>query len=113
MIAVNVLTLLLSVDADMVFQAILALKERSGSSAYAIKKFLSSNWKLSADHMNTQVRLCLRREVEKGTLVQVKASYKLSQDKKKALTKPKKAAKKKTAAKVALVCLSSTGGNVR
>eukprot|EP00003_Mantamonas_plastica_P022741 TRINITY_DN3928_c0_g1_i2.p2 TRINITY_DN3928_c0_g1~~TRINITY_DN3928_c0_g1_i2.p2 ORF type:complete len:158 (+),score=59.07 TRINITY_DN3928_c0_g1_i2:194-667(+) len=79
----------------MVTQAILALKDRTGSSNIAIQKYLEANFRLP-DNYKTHLRTQLRRLVEKGTLVKVKASYKLSPE---AKVVAQKAAKKAAPAK--------------
>merc|ERR1712064_34689 len=78
----------------MVVAAIKALKERGGSSLPAIKKYIAANYKVDVVKLNPFIRKALKKGVEKKTLVQVKASYKLGK-----VEKPKKA--KKPAAKKA------------
>jgi linker histone H1 and H5 family len=51
--------------------AILALKERNGSSSAAIKKYIEANNK-GLDFQQHQLRAALKRGVESGKLVQVK-----------------------------------------
>ena len=58
----------------MISEAIKALKERSGSSRQAIVKYIVSNYKIDEKTANTQVKLSLKREVESGSLKQVKVS---------------------------------------
>ena len=88
---------------DMVKAAILALKDRNGSSVPAIAKYLGSNFKLPGNFkkiLSTQ----LKNLVKSGKLLKVKASYKLGEALKKAPKKPKKKAapkKKKPKAKKA------------
>ena len=86
---------------DMVKAAILALKDRNGSSVPAIAKYLGSNFKLPGNFkkiLSTQ----LKNLVKSGKLLKVKASYKLGEALKKAPKKPKKkAAPKKKKAKKA------------
>ena len=88
---------------DMVKAAILALKDRNGSSVPAIAKYVGSNFKLPGNFkkiLSTQ----LKNLVKSGKLVKVKASYKLGEALKKAPKKPKKKAapkKKKPKAKKA------------
>merc|ERR1711868_48302 len=61
---------------DAIKEAILALKERTGSSPQAIKKWLAANGKPEiASHFFLKA---LKTGVEKGNLVKVKGSYKLS-----------------------------------
>ncbi|RXG55169.1 Histone H1.0 [Armadillidium vulgare] len=56
----------------MICEAIKALKERSGSSRQAIVKYIVSNYKIDEKTANTQVKLSLKREVQSGSLKQVK-----------------------------------------
>ena len=86
----------------MISEAIEALKERSGSSRQAIVKYIVSNYKIDEKTANTQVKLSLKREVESGSLKQVKGigasgSFKLAKGDEE--SKPKKAVAKKPAAK--------------
>ncbi|KAB7501921.1 Histone H1.0 [Armadillidium nasatum] len=86
----------------MISEAIKALKERSGSSRQAIVKYIVSNYKIDEKTANTQVKLSLKREVESGSLKQVKGvgasgSFKLSKGDEE--SKPKKVVAKKPAAK--------------
>ena len=78
---------------QMVKEAIVALKERTGSSVYAISKFiqekhpdLPANWKKT-------LGVQLKNLVKTGKLTKVKASFKLGED-----LKAKKPAVKKAAA---------------
>ena len=85
---------------DMVKAAIVALKDRNGSSVPAITKYLGANFKLPENFkkiLSTQ----LKNLVKSGKLLKVKASYKLGEALKKVPKKPKKKAapKKKKAAK--------------
>lgn len=62
--------------ATMVKAAIASLKERTGSSSIAIWKYIEGNYQgVSKTHMASQ----LKKMVEKGKLVKVKASFKLSE----------------------------------
>eukprot|EP00793_Prasinoderma_coloniale_P005803 PRCOL_00004277-RA len=66
--------------AVMVRAAVLALKERTGSSNPAIWKYISANYKgVDKKILSTQ----LKNLVAKGKLVKVKASYKCSEEFKK------------------------------
>eukprot|EP00793_Prasinoderma_coloniale_P005887 PRCOL_00004361-RA len=66
--------------AVMVRAAILALKERTGSSSPAIFKYISANYSgVDKKIMSTQ----LKNMVAQGKLVKVKASFKCSEDFKK------------------------------
>ena len=77
----------------MVVAAIKALKERGGSSLPAIKKYIAANYKVDVVKLSPFIRKALKKGVEKKTLVQVKASYKLGKEDKP--KKPKKPKKKK------------------
>lgn len=88
---------------DMVKAAIVALKERNGSSRQAIEKFIKANYKVG-DGAGTHLKLALKRGVEAKVLVQVKGtgasgSFKVNKELKEA--KPKKSAKKPAAKKPA------------
>merc|ERR1712224_471130 len=87
--------------ADMVKAAIVALKDRTGSSAVAIAKYLDGNYKLPETYKKS-LSLTLKKLVESGKLVKVEASYKLgslkTEPKKKVVKKKTTAAKKKTTA---------------
>jgi histone H1/5 len=61
----------------MAVDAIKALKERSGSSSAAIKKFIVANNNVAFAQHN--LKAGLKTGVTNGTLVMVKASYKLSE----------------------------------
>merc|ERR1739848_692667 len=87
----------------MVVAAIKALKERGGSSLPAIKKYIAANSKVDVVKLAPFIRKALKKGVEGGKLVQVKASYKLGKEdkpkkvkkaKKPKAKKPKKVAKK-------------------
>ena len=84
----------------MVKAAILALKDKKGSSVPAIAKYLAANFKLPANFkkiLSTQ----LKNLVKAGKLLKIKASYKLGDALKKAPKKPKKKAAKKPKKKAA------------
>ena len=92
---------------DMIAAAIVALKERSGSSRQAILKYISANYKVG-DHAGTHLKLALKRGVTSGALKQVKGtgasgSFKVADKPKVAKKKPaaKNPAAKKTPAKKA------------
>ena len=92
---------------DMIAAAIVALKERSGSSRQAILKYISANYKVS-DHAGTHLKLALKRGVTSGVLKQVKGtgasgSFKVAEKPKAPKKKPaaKKPAAKKTPKKPA------------
>ena len=80
--------------ADLIKSAIVALKERGGSSRQAINKFVSA--KKGSNFKSGVFNRALKSGVEKGTLIQVKGSFKLAAAAKKAAKK--KAPKKKKAA---------------
>ena len=74
--------------------AILALKDRNGSSVPAIAKYLAANYKLP-DNFKKILSTQLKNLVKSEKLVKVKASYKLGEALKKAPKKPKKKVVKK------------------
>lgn len=63
---------------DMIVAAVKALKERTGSSAPAIGKFIGATYKVPAGFEKT-LALQLKRLAAAGKLVKVKASFKLSE----------------------------------
>lgn len=68
---------------EMVNNAIQNLKERSGSSLQAIKKYISANYKIDADKLSPFIKKYLKSAVTGGQLVQTKGkgasgSFKLS-----------------------------------
>ena len=88
---------------EMIEAAVVALKERSGSSRQAIVKYVAANYKVS-DNAAVHIKQALKRGVASGALVQVKgtgASGSFKVAKKEAPKKPaaKKPAAKKPAAK--------------
>mmetsp|Transcript_13861 Transcript_13861/g.23423 ORF Transcript_13861/g.23423 Transcript_13861/m.23423 type:complete len:317 (+) Transcript_13861:334-1284(+) len=76
---------------EMVKAAIVALNERTGSSVKAIAKYLAANYKLPENYKKT-LGTQLKKLTASGKLVKVKASFKLSDEFKKA-KKPKAAQK--------------------
>lgn len=91
----------------MIKEAIASLKERTGSSQYAIAKFIEDKQKDLSPLFKKHISLQLKKLVASGTLTKVKSSFKLSApvkplpvvakkapvEKKKAVAvKPKKAA---------------------
>lgn len=87
---------------QLVDGAIKALRERSGSSLQAIKKYIASNNKVDADKLSPFIKKYLKKATASGNLVQTKGkgasgSFKLSA----ASLKPKAEKKKKPAAKKA------------
>lgn len=96
---------------DMITAAIVALKERGGSSRQAITKYINANYKVG-DNAGTHIKMALKRGVASGALSQPKGtgasgSFKVvkkeAPKKKPAAKKPaaKKPAAKKPAAKKA------------
>ncbi|KAK3739481.1 hypothetical protein QZH41_007840 [Actinostola sp. cb2023] len=97
---------------EMVLAALGALKDRTGSSRQAIKKYIQANYKVG-DNCGTHLKLALKRMSDKGSILHVKGtgasgSFKLNKAvavekkaKKKVVKKPaaKKPAAKKPAAK--------------
>lgn len=82
--------------AQLVNGAIIALKERSGSSLQAIKKYIALNNKVDADKLSPFIKKYLKKATASGNLVQTKGkgasgSFKLSA----ASLKPKVEKKKK------------------
>jgi len=83
--------------ADMVVDAITALKERGGSSLQAIKKHIGAHHKVDLDRLTPFIKKYLKSAVGSGSLVQTKGkgatgSFKLSasgQKTKKPVKKPK------------------------
>merc|ERR1712158_347753 len=83
--------------AVMVEAAIKNLKERTGSSFIAIKKYIATNYKVDVVKLNPHIKKALVNGVEKKTLLRVKGtgangSFKLAKADK--TEKPKKVAKK-------------------
>ncbi len=73
--------------ADMIGKAIIHLNDgRKGSSRYAIKKYIQANYRVNFDTFITQIRLSLNREIDKGNLVKVKGSFKVTPKFKKYIT---------------------------
>merc|ERR1712144_185378 len=84
----------------MVKAALVALKDRTGSSTQAIAKYMKANYDLPENFAKSLSRF-LKKFVESGKLVKVKASYKLGSLKTEPKPKKKKAPKKKVAKKKA------------
>merc|ERR1711959_758896 len=86
----------------MVKAALVALKDRTGSSTQAIAKYMKANYDLPENFAKSLSRF-LKKFVESGKLVKVKASYKLgslkTEPKPKKKVAKKKAPKKTTAPK--------------
>ncbi|KAI8502665.1 histone H3-K27 trimethylation [Branchiostoma belcheri] len=77
----------------MITAAVEALKDRTGSSVPAIKKYIAANYKFDVEKKAHFIKRALKALVEKGTLLQVKKT------KKPAAKKTKKSPAKKPAAK--------------
>ena len=87
---------------DMIKAAILALKERSGSSRQAIEKYIFANYKVAdtGPHLKT----ALKKMTANGKLLQTKGvgasgSFKLAKEEKKPTAKKQTAAEKKSTVK--------------
>ena len=87
---------------EMVDAAILALKERGGSSVLAIKKYAAATYKIDVEKMAPFIKRYVKGAVVKGHLLQTKGrgasgSFKLATKKstKKSASKPKKLASAK------------------
>lgn len=84
---------------EMVTTAIKTLKERSGSSTQAIKKYIAANYKVDIDRLAPFIKKFLKSAVESGALTQTKGvgasgSFRIAGAAKPASTgKPKKATK--------------------
>ena len=86
---------------DMIIEAIADLKDRTGSSAIAIEKYIIASFK-KVDFKRFRLRAAIKRGLEAGWILvhhNHKNSYKLPAGKKKAAPKKKKAATKKKATK--------------
>lgn len=91
--------------AEMVNSAITSLKERGGSSLQAIKKYLTSTYKIDAEKLAPFIKKYLRSAVTGGQLIQTKGkgasgSFKLPSTKTAVAKKPKSAEKKPKAKKI-------------
>ncbi|KAJ8605331.1 hypothetical protein CTAYLR_002378 [Chrysophaeum taylorii] len=79
--------------ADMAMRAVEQLKDRSGSSAVAISKWIKARYPVHATKYKQSVSAALKSAVAAGKLVKVKASFKLSAKEARARQgKPKKKA---------------------
>mmetsp|Transcript_12578 Transcript_12578/g.33475 ORF Transcript_12578/g.33475 Transcript_12578/m.33475 type:complete len:99 (+) Transcript_12578:190-486(+) len=83
---------------DMIKAAISTLKERSGTSLPALKKYIEGNFNVP-DNYNVVLKRVLKSMVSSGKLVKVKASFKLGEALKKAPKAKKPKAKKPKAPK--------------
>lgn len=80
---------------EMVNNAIKELKERSGSSLQAIKKYIAAQYKVDAEKLAPFIRKYLKSAVESGALIQTKGqgasgSFKLDKSKSSAGGKKKR-----------------------
>merc|ERR1711981_1099249 len=82
----------------MIKAALVALKDRTGSSSQAIVKYMKANYDLPENFSKILSRF-LKQYVENGKLVKVKASYKLGSLKTETKPKKKKVVKKKVVKK--------------
>lgn len=96
---------------EMTVDAIIALKERSGSSRQAILKYITANYKVDSSSANNHLKMTLKAGVKNGTFKQCKGtgasgSFRIGEKgkeksakkaKKPAADKKPKAEKKKTA----------------
>ncbi|KAF8012598.1 hypothetical protein BT93_I0686 [Corymbia citriodora subsp. variegata] len=82
---------------QMIKEAIMALNEKSGSSPYAIAKYMEDKHKaVLPANFRKILALQLKNSASKGKLIKVKASYKLSEAGKKETAKPLSKPSKKT-----------------
>ncbi|CAI9276470.1 unnamed protein product [Lactuca saligna] len=108
---------------QMIKEALLALKEKGGSSPHAIAKYMEDKHKaVLPENFKKMLALQLKNSASKGKLTKVKASYKLSESGKKekapaaaggkkptaAAKKPKQTKSKKPAAPVARATATTT-----
>ncbi|KAL8240375.1 hypothetical protein R6Q59_013730 [Mikania micrantha] len=85
---------------QMIKEALLALKEKGGSSPYAIGKFMEEKHKaVLPENFRKMLAVQLKNSAAKGKLTKVKASYKLSDSGKKEKAPAAAAGKKKPAEK--------------
>ena len=65
----------------MIIRAITALRDRTGSSSQALAKYIIANFDVPEEEMfKRQLKLGLRRALEKNIIEKVKASYKLTDE---------------------------------
>uniref|UniRef100_A0A2P2MZ26 Histone H1.2-like n=1 Tax=Rhizophora mucronata TaxID=61149 RepID=A0A2P2MZ26_RHIMU len=93
---------------EMVSVAIVSLKERTGSSQYAITKFIEERHKDLPANFRKFLLLQLKRLVASGKLVKVKNSFKLPAVKKASGSKSKVEAKPKAEAKAPVAKVRSS-----
>merc|ERR1711927_97107 len=72
---------------QMVKAALVALKDRTGSSAQAIAKYMRANFKGLPENMPKQLSKCLKKKVVKKKVVKKKPAKKKADPKKKAAPK--------------------------
>lgn len=83
---------------DLIKEAVIALKDKSGSSRHAIDKYVAA--KKGASYSKPRLNIALKRAVESGKLLPVKGSFKLAAVEKKAVLKAKKESEKTEVKKV-------------
>lgn len=83
---------------DLIKEAVIALKDKSGSSRHAIDKYVAA--KKGASYSKPRLNIALKRAVESGKLLPVKGSFKLAAVEKKAVLKAKKESEKTETKKV-------------
>merc|ERR1712194_742827 len=91
-----------------IIEAIEELKERSGSSSIAVKKYMQAKLPKDKKWKNGMFLMALKNGVASGDFVQIKNSYKLSPDFKKNKAKASSASKKKVATKKKATTKKST-----
>lgn len=77
---------------DLIKEAVIELKDKSGSSRHAIDKYVAA--KKGASYSKPRLNIALKRAVESGKLLPVKGSFKLAAVEKKAVLKAKKESEK-------------------
>ncbi|KAI3790680.1 hypothetical protein L2E82_03904 [Cichorium intybus] len=87
--------------AEMIKEAIVALKERTGSSQYAIAKHIEDNQKDLPANFKKLMSIQLKKLAASGKLTKVKSSFKLATIEKKPTEKKAPAAAKKATGKKA------------
>ncbi|KAF4371849.1 hypothetical protein F8388_009269 [Cannabis sativa] len=86
---------------QMIKEAVLALNEKSGSSPYAIAKYMEEKHKsVLPANFKKMLGLQLKNSISKGKLIKIKASYKLSEAGKKEKKVVTKVSKVKTGKKI-------------
>ncbi|GBP49233.1 Histone H1.1 [Eumeta japonica] len=59
---------------EMVNQALTELKNRKGTSLYAIKKYLEATYKVNSERLNPHIKRYIKISVENGTIIQTKGT---------------------------------------